>query len=389
VTLRWGLFAAAALIGVIGPLGAPLAYADVRISGPEKVVFDWSTQRCEDWSIPDAPARAFRSSDGRVHLWLSHFQTRSMIGSDFDHLQIDCRINFEGLSSSDPAMYSDRQWLTAPYTLDGRNVYALVHSEYQGWRFGLCPSSQVNACWYNSIRFARSTDGGDTFREGFAPQDLVATIPIPYAAGAGLAGMFQPSNIVKSPKDGYYYAMARVITPGNLVRGSCVMRTKNLPDPKTWRGWNGSRFSVSFVDPYREVIEPASDHLCMPVAPAQIQEMIESLTYNTYLRRFLLVGQAVNVENGSLVWGFYYSTSSDLIHWSQRQLLMPATFRWSTSCPTQEPITNPALIDHSSTSRSFETTSQGAYLYYTRYHYIGCLMTLDRDLVRVPITITK
>ena len=31
--------------------------------------------------------------------------------------------------------------------------------------------------------------------------------------------------------------------------GNCFIRTKSLTDPKSWRGWNGKDWSVSFVDP--------------------------------------------------------------------------------------------------------------------------------------------
>ena len=58
-------------------------------------------------------------------------------------------------------------------------------------------------------------------------------------------------------------------------------------------------------------------------------------------------------------------------------------------CGEPDPIMYPSIIDHTSTSRSFETTGARAYLYYSVFHYSGCTQTLDRDLVRVPISISK
>ena len=45
--------------------------------------------------------------------------------------------------------------------------------------------------------------------------------------------------------------------------------------------------------------------------------------------------------------------------------------------------------DSASRSQSFETTGARAYLYFTRHNYRRCEQTLDRDLVRVPVTISK
>ncbi|MCC7380714.1 MAG: hypothetical protein IT384_02735 [Deltaproteobacteria bacterium] len=42
----------------------------------------------------------------------------------------------------------------------------------------------------------------------------------------------------------------------------------------------------------------------------------------------------------------------------------------------------PALIDHQSSSRNFETSGKKAYLYFTEYQQVG---TLNRDLRRVPV----
>jgi hypothetical protein len=389
VQLRRLLSSTALGIAAFFAFGAIEARAEIRIAGPEQVVFDWATQRCDDSNIPDLPARAFRSSDGRVHLWLSHFQTRSMTGSDLDHLQVDCSINFAGLSSGDPAAYSDQLWLASPYTTDGKTIYALVHAEYQGWRHALCPARSIFGCWYNAITLARSTDGGRTFSQASAPGDLVATMPVRYVPGAGPVGLFEPSNIVLNPRDGYYYAISRTMTAGNAPQGNCLMRTKTLVDPTSWRGWNGSSFSVTFVDPYRQRTRPLARHLCVPIAHDVIRTMTSSLTYNTYLKKFILVGNAVSIVHSKRVWGVYYSTSSDMINWSPRQLIIKATFPWSYICPGPDPIHYPSLLDPASTSRSFDTTGQRPYLYFTRLHYLGCVATPDRDLVRVPIVITK
>jgi hypothetical protein len=61
-------------------------------------------------------------------------------------------------------------------------------------------------------------------------------------------------------------------------------------------------------------------------------------------------------------------------------------------CGGEDPVNFPSAIDQSSRSRNFETTDQSFYLYFSRLHYgstqTSCYLTLDRDLVRVPIRFT-
>ncbi|MEI2594612.1 hypothetical protein, partial [Pediococcus acidilactici] len=49
-----------------------------------QVVFHWKNDRCSDDNIPDSPARAFRSADGTVNLYATHYINRSMSGKTLD-----------------------------------------------------------------------------------------------------------------------------------------------------------------------------------------------------------------------------------------------------------------------------------------------------------------
>jgi hypothetical protein len=114
--------------------------------------------------------------------------------------------------------------------------------------------------------------------------------------------------------------------------------------------------------------------------------MNESLTFNTTVGKFLLIGasSAPDPATGEQVPGIYYSFSDDLVTWSQRRLLLAAQLPWTVRCNGQRPIAYPAALDPASTSRNFETTGNRFYLYFTRFNG-GCELTSDRDLVRVPI----
>ena len=47
--------------------------------------------------------------------------------------------------------------------------------------------------------------------------------------------------------------------------GTCMMRTRDLTDPASWRAWNGSAFSVSLSQsPYEYPDLDPSLHVCVP-----------------------------------------------------------------------------------------------------------------------------
>ena len=56
------------------------------------------------------------------------------------------------------------------------------------------------------------------------------------------------------------------------------MRTANLADPNSWRGWDGDGFDVRFANPYRERID-ATKHLCKPISLPEIGVMSQTLTW--------------------------------------------------------------------------------------------------------------
>ena len=362
----------------------------VRQVAPEVMVFDWSTQKCEDNDITDESARAFRDDSGKVQLMTTHFVNYRFIGNSLETLTHPCTRTMSSTSNGDASKYDAREWLASPWTPDGKNVYALVHNEYQGHLYspgGYCIRSGESQaerykCWYNSITSAYSSNSGATFTNGPGPAQLVASIPYQYAKD-GPNGYFLPSNIVRSG-DGYFYSFIRAEDKGFQQLGSCLMRTRNLADPTSWRAWNGTGFSTQFRNPYLATIDP-SQYVCAPVDFLSIGTITESLTYNTYLRKWMLVGSSVGDPAFNNPPGFYYALSDDLLNWTNATLLMEGEITWTKDCVPPDPIRDPSLIDPDSTSRNFETVGQRAYLFYTVQHLSGCSGTLDRDLLRIPI----
>lgn len=362
----------------------------LALVGPEETVFDHTEDACSPTDVPDAAARAFRDAGGQVHLIASHYVTRGMVGPGLDTVRHDCRRLMVSDYDGDPAHFDDREWLTSPYTTDGRTVYALVHNEYQGYNHaGRCTSEAHLDCWYNSITLARSTDGGRTFTHAPPPRHLVAAVPYRYEPGLKPYGLFQPSNIHYRPADGHYYTLMQAEPFRAQRAGTCVMRTPRLDRPGSWRAWDGSGFNVRFANPYHE--SGVSGHLCAPVSFPQIDKMTGSLTYNTYLDKYVLVAPAGKQLPGrrGTTWGFYYSTSDDLIDWEPRQLIREAVLTTSYRCGGPNPVGYPSLLDPDSQSRNFETTGRRPWLYFTRFHYTQCRNVPNRDLIRVRVRFSR
>jgi hypothetical protein len=358
----------------------------LHIVGGPQTVFSWVRQACAPTEVPDLPVRAFRDYRGRVQLLLSHYVNFRMIGRSLTRLHSDCRPVLRSPENPSPERFEDREWLASVYTTNGRDIWALVHDEYQGNRHaGRCPEHAYEPCWYNAVTLAHSTNGGRSYAHLPAPRQLVAAPSRAYEPGVGPSGVFAPSNIVTGP-DGAHYALVRVRVPG-ATRGVCLLRTTNVGSPGAWRAWNGGAFAGVFTDPFGA---PTGAAPCALLEPGLIAEMTESLTYNVALHRYLLVGLAPPGPRsvGEKVTGIYYSTSTDLVNWTPRTLIAPATSVQTYACGGASPIAYPSVVDPTSRSRTFATSGRRPFLYYTQFHYTNCHKTADRDLVRVPLEIT-
>ena len=368
------------------PTPNPFPNPVLKITGEEEVVFDWTTDRCEPENIPDLATRAFRDATGLVHLLISHYVDYQMTGPDLNQLTPDCIRLMISDYDRDPSMYNDSEWIASPYTEDGKTVYALVHNEYRGHTHpGQCPSGDYFDCLDTSITLAVSRDSGATFADvSEPPGHLVATLPHQWMAGAGPFGIRNPSNIIKG-KDGLYYAFSNVSQYDTQRQWVCLMRSDDLSDPASWRYWDGTGFDGRFINPYVETASGLFANVCGELALDQIGASLnDSITYNTYLGRYVLVGLSADQVGGRELWGIYYSFSDDLIHWSHRKPLAEMPLPWTVGNPGADlSILYPALLDPASDSRNFETTGKTAYLYYTRMNRGAG--SLDRDLIRIPV----
>ena len=370
----------------------PVVEPRIVVTGPEEVVFDWTTDQCEPEHIPDIAARAFRDADGTVQLTIGHWNTYRMIGPTLDAVASDCsRILMSSDFDPDPSQFNDSEWMGAPYTFDGETIYAVVHNEYRGDthtgdRPGQCPSGQRLPCLDTSFTMAVSTDGGDSFDHILPPPNhLVATLPYQYVDDSVPSGLRQPSNIIEGP-DGFFYLFGNVSDQPDEQQWVCAMRTDDLADPSSWRYWDGTEFAGVWKNPYVDAVDPDAD-TCAPLAFSQLGGGInESVVFDEELGLYVMVGAADSPGAGGTDWGFYYSTSPDLITWSARRLLVDLPINPSVDDPDNDTThAYPAIIDPDSPSLNFSTTDGQMYLYVSRFNFGG--NSLDRDLLRFPIEV--
>jgi hypothetical protein len=376
------LFGAVALLGCSSAPRASerivVPAASAFVTGPKELVFD-TKNSCEQIDIPDAPARAFRDDHNLVHLIATHYVARAMIGPNLNQLRHDCHVIYRSPKDPDPSHFQDNNWLYSFYTIDGHRVAALVHSEYDADEIpGMCATPRdPNNCWWNTVTFAQSLDGGYSFSVPAPPGNLVAAVPYTYQVGnrASAYGYNAPTNIVKA--GGYYYSLINNWPYKAQQYGPCLIRASDVFDPRSWQAWDGKSFTIRFADPYREKIVKAEDHVCAPVFPGNAETLVQHVSTGA----FVVMQLAVDGRFGPP--GFYIQGSRDLIHWSSPSLLVKMTDLRAMDGTGNWTYDYVSLLDPASTDRNFSTVTDTPYLYYVRSD--ADRLPYVRALFRIPI----
>jgi len=400
VLQTWGygpVTVTASIDGIAGNLPLTIVPIAVQVTvGAKEVVLDYTTDRCPDNETPDGPARVLRAEDDSLVLFDG--RTHVSRGADFATIKRDCsQPALVPALIPTPDSYQNSEMLWSMYR-EGDRWHVLLHNEFHDPIAATCQPGNPfpgNPCWYNSITYAVSTDGARSFSKPGAPAHTVAPAPnawVPPAPGVPadgfVEGYFAPSNIVHG-KDGYYYAFAMAIPfeNWNQMQGLCVFRTRTLGDPASWRAWDGSGFNLHMTSPYvTGEAAPVCAFLGGFVIPSH-------LVYDTYLERYMAVATSPGHldVNGRPTCGIFYALSADLVHWSGHRLLVEASMPWCPADPSSpgllEPVNvmYPSIVDHADTTINFEKAGRTAYLYYVRFNGDN----LDRDVMRVPLTLTR
>ena len=363
--------------------------AVVQQAGPEVMVYDWSTQKCENDDIPDEAARAFRDNTGKInlmdtHFWNYRFTATTARPAPYTH---PCTRTMSSTNSADPATYNSKEWLASPWTADGQTVYALIHNEYQGGNFlsncGVGLPVLVELDHERRLHRRRR----DLQQHRARPHGGHDPVPVHQGRSARLLHAEQHRALRR-----------RLVLRDVPRRGQGRPADRHLPDahPRPERPpvlarlerLDASRCGSSTPTsrPPASTRPTTSARRWTSTASGRSRE---NLFYNTYFKKWVLVGNSVGDSNfPDKPPGVYYALSDDLLNWTDLKLLMAAEITWARNCVLPDPIKEVSILDPSSTSRNFTTVGQNAQLFYTWYHMSGCNGTLDRDLVRIPIQFT-
>lgn len=355
--------------------------------GPAESVFDTKTQSCERDDIPDGRAEAFRDQNNLVHLFSTHWVARAMVGPNLNQVRHSCTVVFRSQKDPNPADFQNYSWLSGFFTMDGRNVAAVVHNEFHGPEVpGMCTMAAPRPgmdCWWDSITYAVSHDGGNSFGQPPPPANLVASLPYQFARGAeqGKVGYQAPTNIVQAGS--FYFILINTWKYRAQEFGACLLRTTDPFNPQSWRAWDGSGFDVQFVDPYRMTVADPDRHVCQPVAPRELPT-VEGIRYLPAAGVYVATELAPDRRFGTP--GFYLNTSRDLLHWSAPTLLSTKEDLFAAEPPGRWDYLYLSLLDPGSTDRNFATVGNTPYLYYVRLDRLH--PPFARTLMRRQIRLT-
>jgi hypothetical protein len=362
------------------------------LEGSRAEVFVTPDQSCSANDVPDAMARAFRDYKGIVHFVTASSELFESLGPSLENLQRSCEVAHRSAGDPNPADFNDQTWIDSFYTLDGKTIAGLTHTEYHGWAHpGECSYYDVNGpCEYDSDTFHLSTDGGYHFDSFQAPRNFLAGVPYRYVVDHGPTGYSVDTNVIRW--NGWYYAVATdwAWPPGcgdqpphrcRVPNGGAPLRTRDVFDPTSWRSWNGSDFSLSFADPYVGTVEHPEEHIYRPVP------------YMTFVNAINIYGPA-NIVVATLWNGFtneygkkglYLTTSTDLVNWTTPTLVVALD-----QLLAKEPAGNWSyayfsLLDPLAPDMNFSAIGDHPYLYYVRLNNND---STYRVLFRQPISLT-
>jgi len=355
---KWSIIYSCALIAYISSYCHVRAESEMtfRVLNEASNVFDPEAISCEKgYDVPDTPARAYRDAKGNIHLFATNHHNRALIGRSFNELAHPCSIVFKGHQNPDPKAFDDYGWLTSFFTKDGINIFALVHNEYHAFDTDPNCKDRTNCINY-SILGANSSDSGHSFT--YRNPKLIATLPFTsMTAPQKLSGYSNPTNIIQIK--GYYYFFFASLDPSRKKSGVCLMRSSDL---ENWRAWDGTGFTIQFINPYDEPNKAAQVKACEPVGGGNLLYSLGSVTYTPNNEHYIAVMRHNSWDRSppGLAPGIYTSTSEDLFHWTPPKVLILDT---AVDASGQTELLYPSLIDPSDKDFNFQNTGRDTLLF--------------------------
>jgi hypothetical protein len=202
--------------------------------------------------------------------------------------------------------------------------------------------------------------------------------------------------------DGYYYAITTSdgswpvgcsgassrSSSGNSGANACrvpagggPIRTADVFDAASWRGWDGSGFNVEFVDPYLGPVQNPETHVYTAVP---YMEFASGL--NVYQPANVVVATLWDYFSDALGEpGMYFTTSTDLVHWTKPELVVTLRQILAGENPKDYLYAYFSLIDPDAPDLSFSVIGEHPYLYYVRLSLTG----QERKVFRQRLTLSS
>jgi hypothetical protein len=161
--------------------------------------------------------------------------------------------------------------------------------------------------------------------------------------------------------------------------GGGPIRTTDVFDASSWRGWNGTDFSVSFVDPYPGPVEHPEEHVYTPVPYMDVVTAI-----NIFQPSNVVVATLWNPwDNEYGRKGLYLSTSADLVNWTKPTLVATVDQFLAQEPKGSWSYAYFSLIDPAAPDLNFSIIGDHPYLYYVRFDNNSSGRVLFRQGIRL------
>lgn len=332
-----------------------------------------SAEKCDALDIPDAPLRAFRTPDGSITAFATHYRNRALVGRSFDTMAKNCSVAYEGSLDPDPSHFDYKTWIAATWIAGDGSVVALGHNEYQAHELaGRCRFSDYSSCWYNSLVLLKSDDFGRTFhRFDQSKKALVAPDFVETLGQGHPRGYTSPTNLVRWGD--YLYTLVGYSGQEKGDSGRCVLRTRLPVTADSWELLTSGGFVRPNTNPYGD----NSGIRCAYVTG--MRGFVGSIAKLVDTDLFVAT-VAEDSDGGSIVVYF----SDDLVHWRDRQVLQKVPLFWSANCPLGKRFSYPSLIDESSAAPNFDQIGRTPTLYLVQG---GCKVGTNLALVKTKLEI--
>jgi len=383
----------------------------IRLEGVPIRVFDHRHDKQEMHHLPDASLAAWKEADGTVNLMIPHFENYRMRGPNLEQLKSAPEkifSSFQQAADLEETSYNYHHWLTAPYTLDGKTVYAVTHTEWYACLLSDdCTLRDYRlGSWTTTNNLLESQDGGKTWRvQGDRETHLVfngahlwtgsrALSQRIYRHAINHSGFMVPTRPIR--EGNYLYVIGLEMHRdfehliGNQApmrkNGFAILRTKDISQASGWEVWSGGTEYKTANLSNLKVFTPEEKGKPLTVALPQI-------IYDDNSKRFVLFFTVYGDRKG-----LYYSTSRSLEvpEWTEAAqvigtddlLLDPDFPDKANPCNVGViPRNYPSILDSDSRGRNFEFTDGDPWMFYVlnRVRCEGGRGNLKRDIYRVKM----